>query len=438
MARDNVAPERWRNDIKSDIKQSVAISTETDAYIKDSTDEDRSLRTLRAFLLVTDNEQLHEYFRDVRELIVHLRHQLQDVNNETKSTLRTQNKLEHCLDDLRKDNTLSSACTKLRTLRPGRERDFGIDKIDDLLGNERMRQGFLKKSLQELLQSTIAQVNELTAAAAQLKTVIAEREKVLGYISCSIAGVEHRKSIKKRTAIVVNNEEYTDDVADLPCYNAEADEALRNGDHVKRLARTIRKRVKEEIERTKAEQKQIHADINITLRNKTTETRQFKAKLTMQIGKNRLALHRAERGVHLAKQSFGKLAGPEMSGDLTTRERANRNIVKSFERHFPASVSEHETAQIQSAKKSLAKSIEKTNNNLKILMQAQEKLKKQLRDKTLSEQNETCVSRYRRQKADHRWVIDEPPVDHGRNLVYYENAPGRYDSQIMNINKGRK
>merc|ERR1711881_653020 len=44
-----------------------------------------------------------------------------------------------------------------------------------------------------------------------------------------------------------NNEEYTDDVADLPCYNAEADEALRNGDHVKRLARTIRKRVKKKL-----------------------------------------------------------------------------------------------------------------------------------------------------------------------------------------------
>jgi len=398
MSLDTVAPERWRADTISDIKKSVAISTNTDDYIKASTDEDRALRTLRAFLLVSDNEQLHEYFRDVRELIVSLRHQLQDVNNETKSTLRAQNKLEHCLDDLRKDNTLSNACSKLRELRPRRERGFGLDKIDDLLADERMRQGFLKKTLQELLQSTIAQVNELIEAATQLKMVIAEREKVLGFISCSIAGVEHRKGIKKRTAICINNEEYNDDVADLPCYTSEADEALKNGDHIKKLAKTIRKRVKEEIERTRTEQLKIH----------------------------------------LAQQSYGKLAGPEMSGDLTTRERSNRNIVKSFERHYPNSVSNHENSQILGGKKSLKTSISTTNGNLKILMQAQEKLQKQLRDKTLSEQNETRVSRYRRQKSDHRWVIDEPPVDHGRNLVYYENAPGRYDSEIKNMNKGRK
>jgi len=438
MSLDTVAPERWRADTISDIKKSVAISTNTDDYIKASTDEDRALRTLRAFLLVSDNEQLHEYFRDVRELIVSLRHQLQDVNNETKSTLRAQNKLEHCLDDLRKDNTLSNACSKLRELRPRRERGFGLDKIDDLLADERMRQGFLKKTLQELLQSTIAQVNELIEAATQLKMVIAEREKVLGFISCSIAGVEHRKGIKKRTAICINNEEYNDDVADLPCYTSEADEALKNGDHIKKLAKTIRKRVKEEIERTRTEQLKIHGDINQTLRKKTLETRQFKANLTLQIGKNRLAVHRAERGLHLAQQSYGKLAGPEMSGDLTTRERSNRNIVKSFERHYPNSVSNHENSQILGGKKSLKTSISTTNGNLKILMQAQEKLQKQLRDKTLSEQNETRVSRYRRQKSDHRWVIDEPPVDHGRNLVYYENAPGRYDSEIKNMNKGRK
>jgi len=435
---DTVAPERWRADTIADIEKSVAISTKTDDHINATTDEDCALRTLRAFLLVSDNEQLHEYFRDVRELIVNLRHQLQDVNNETKSTLRAQNKLEHCLDDLRKDNTLSNACSKMRGLRPKRERAFGLDKIDDLLAGERLRQSFLKKTLQDLLQSTIAQVNELVEAATQLKIVIAEREKVLGFISCSIAGVEHRKSIKKRTAIYVNNEEYSDDVADLPCYTAEANEALKNGDHIKKLAKTIRKRVKDEIERTRTEQKKIHADINQTLRNKTLETREFKANITLQIGKNRLALHRAERGLHLAQQSYGKLAGPEMSGDLTTRERSNRNIVKSFERHYPNSVSSHENAQIDGGKKSLQKSIKTTNENLRILMQAQSKLQQQLKDKAMSEQNETKVSRYRRQKADHRWVIDEPPVDHGRNLVYYENAPGRYDSEIKNMNKGRK
>jgi len=159
----SVAPERYHADVKADVKASAVISKGTDAYVTMSTQEDRQLKTLRQFLLTSDNDQLHEYFRDVRELIVKLRQQFIDVNNEIKSTLRAQNKLERCLDDLRKDNAVSLACSKLRQARPLRERDYGgSDRVDGLLVHERNKQGFLKTSLQELLQSTIAQVNELT------------------------------------------------------------------------------------------------------------------------------------------------------------------------------------------------------------------------------------------------------------------------------------
>jgi len=239
-----------------------------------------------------------------------------------------------------------------------------------------------------------------------LKEVIEEREKVVGYISCSIAGVEYRKSLKKKTAILVNQQEYTDEIGDLSCFTEAADEALKNGDHIKRLAKMIRKEVKEQIQSTICQQREIHNSINQTLRQKTVETRDIKAKLTIQMGQNRLALQRADRAVHLAKKSHGVLSGPEMSGDLTHRERANRNIVKSFERHYPSSVSKYETDQVDAAKKSLKKSIHRTSDNIKILLAAQEKLKKQLKDKTYSEQNEQSVARFRRSKADHRWVID--------------------------------
>ena len=96
-----------------------------------------------------------------------------------------------------------------------------------------------------------------------------------------------------------------------------------------------------------------------------------------------------------------------MSKDLTHRERASRNIVESFEKHYPKSVSQHETKQIQQAKSSLASNIRTTNDNIRLLMAAQSKLKKQLQEKSVSERNEQSVARYRRSKADHRWVIGE-------------------------------
>merc|ERR1712173_514954 len=101
------------------------ITIITDDHIKSTTDEDRVLITLREFLVNADNAQLDEYVRDVRELVISLRQQYIDVNNEMKSTLRVQSKLEKCLDELRKDSVVNNACSKLRELSPRREKDLG-------------------------------------------------------------------------------------------------------------------------------------------------------------------------------------------------------------------------------------------------------------------------------------------------------------------------
>lgn len=427
----SVAPDTYHTDVARDIVFAKVITKITDEHINATTAEDRGLITLREFLVNSDNASLHEYVRDVRELLISLRQQYIDVNNEMKSTLRVQSKLEKCLDELRKDSVVNNACSQLRELRPRREKDLGAnDQIDDLLKQERTKQQFLKKNLQELLQSTIAQVNELSESRNMLYTVIEEREKVCGYINCSVAGVEYRKMMRKKAAIK-KGEEIEDQIQDLPCYTDAADEALKNADHIKKLAKAIRKRVKDEILTTQSEQKLIHKSINQTLRQKTVETRDIKAKLTLQMGQNRLSLHRAERGVHLAKKSHGVLAGPEMSKDLTHRERASRNIVQSFEKHYPKSVSQHETEQIRTAKASLSTNIKTTNDNIRLLMAAQSKLKKQLHEKSSSERNEQNVARYRRSKADHRWVIGEK----SKNLQ--DNIINLNDNKVLKV-KGDK
>merc|ERR1711881_489495 len=135
-----------------------------------------------------------------------------------------------------------------------------------------MKHAFLKKNLEELLRRTITQVKELEDSKSQLQGVIEEREKVVGYISCSIAGVDYRKSLKKKKALT-NDEEYVDDIADLPCYTEAADESLIAADHLKRLAKAIRRTVHDEILATKLSQKTIHSTINQTLGKKRSETR---------------------------------------------------------------------------------------------------------------------------------------------------------------------
>lgn len=150
------------------------------------------------------------------------------------------------------------------------------------------------------------------------------------------------------------------------------------------------------------------------MRQKTLETREMKAKITAQIGCNRLELHKTGRALHHAQQSYGFVSGPEMSGDLTTREQANRVIVQSFERHYPTSVSTHEQTQLARAKNSLSKSVKKSENNIALLLAAQRKLNEQFLHKKKSEQNENTVARFRRSKADHRWVLDSEDLQKRR------------------------
>ena len=64
-------------------------------------------------------------------------------------------------------------------------------------------------------------------------------------------------------------------------------------------------------------------------------------------------------------------------------------------------------------------------------MAAQSKLKKQLHEKSSSERNEQNVARYRRSKADHRWVIGEK----SKNLQ--DNIINLNDNKVLKV-KGDK
>ena len=95
-----------------------------------------------------------------------------------------------------------------------------------------------------------------------------------------------------------------------------------------------------------------------------------------------------------------------MERDITHREHPRRAMVQSYEKHFPNSVSRHENNVTSAARKHLQSDIQTTERNIKLLLQAQKQIARQLDDKTKSEQNETKVSHYRRNKADHRWVLE--------------------------------
>merc|ERR1712004_209820 len=402
---ESVSPEKWRNDCQLDIEKAQKVAENSDRFCTENDKDDRSLKTLREFLIDADNQKLHEYFRDCRELIVLLRQTYMETQDELRSTCKAQWKLEKRLDDMRKDSKVNKCSESMRTSRPKREKEFGKDYIDAELKKEGIKQNFLKSKLEELLRSTIAQVNELQQVRNMLKAVMEERQRVCDYININSTNVDFRKKLK-RNKTIEEETEYKDDPSELPCYTDAADEAISASKNCRKLARNIRRRVKEEIESSVTEQKKIHKEIDRIFHLKISETRDFKAKLILQQGQNRLSLARANRALHHAKQADGYLALPVMERDITHREHPRRVMVQSYEKHYPSSVSRHENNVTGAARNHLQSNIQTTENNIKLLLQAQKQIARQLDDKTKSEQNEKKVSHYRRNKADRRWVLE--------------------------------
>lgn len=132
---------------------------------------------------------------------------------------------------------------------------------------------------------------------------------ILFHININSTNVDFRKKLK-RNKTIAEETEYKDDPSELPCYTDAAEEAISASKNSRKLARNIRRRVKEEIESSVTEQNKIHKEIDRIFHLKISETRDFKAKLILQQGQNRLSLARANRALHHAKQADGYLALP--------------------------------------------------------------------------------------------------------------------------------
>lgn len=89
--------------------------------------------------------------------------------------------------------------------------------------------------------------------------------------------------------------------------------------------------------------------------------------------------------------------------DLTTRERLDRPTVRSYQRHPGTQLAEAQ--KIIEGNYGLEASLDAIGRNVGMLRITQQRLKEDIRDKQVGTDVDANIVRYRRRKANHRWVV---------------------------------
>lgn len=94
------------------------------------------------------------------------------------------------------------------------------------------------------------------------------------------------------------------------------------------------------------------------------------------------------------------------SSDLTSRERLDRPLVRSYQSHPGTSLPEGR--ELVRNSEMLSRSMRQTTRSLGLLNLGKQRLDEDIRDKHIGAQVDSDIVRLRRRRANHRWVMTKP------------------------------
>lgn len=197
----------------------------------------------------------------------------------------------------------------------------------------------------------------------------------------------------------------TPPVAHLGPYTPEAAEAIDETRHLIGQSRDMRTDTAIAIDTAEKEEKRLHDSVNDSLTTRLAETVTLMQHLNMGEAENRMAFNKNARHYELTDVSRGYNLGPVAYGDLQTRERLDRPMVKVYQRHPGTNVPD--ARELIRANNTLETSLENTQKNLALLHLSNIRIKDDQKDKKAAADIDASIIRFRKKKADHRWVPEQ-------------------------------
>ncbi|CAK8674886.1 tektin-like protein 1 [Clavelina lepadiformis] len=415
LATATIGPESWRDATVKNIKVSQNVIHKSDK----GTDLGKQLDplpTLRDNCAQQSNAKIHSYVRQTRLVVMKLRENLLDTNDEIKSLIRGKEALEKTLEHIRKDVLLNKQSVFIRSSRPSREKV--ADGADNLLNTEKLSLLRIKRTLEGELRATQKQLQVLANARKRLSENLQERNRVLDLVTHAMSSARPssgRQSVPRppsangRNSTGMYEPPETPEPDPIGPYTPEAAEAVQSASDARQSSASLRREIKECIDKCQSEQKMAHMTVNNGMTQKIAETVTLTQHLQVNHGENRAAIHRSQRHYDLTEKAQGYTLGPVSYNDLTTRERLNRPIVKVYQRHPGTQLPE--AHNLIEGNVGLAQSLRATSRNVALLHLARLRLGDDIRDKRVASSIDSAIVRLRRRRGNYRWVME------GENLT---------------------
>lgn len=406
LATATIGPDCWRDAAIKNIKVTQNVMQKSDKGIDLGRQLD-PLPTLRDNCAQQSNTKVHSYVRQTRLVVVKLRESLLETNEEIKSLLRGKEALEKNLEHIRKDILLNKQSISIRRSRPSREKDF--DGADALLARERLCLLRIKRTLEGELRATQKQLQILASARRRLSDTILERNRVLDLITHAVSSA--RPSSGRISVTEENNGRTTayeppetPEPDPIGPYTPESAEAVHSAQDARASSASLRREIRETIDRCVSEQKDMHLTVNNGMTQKIAETTTLTQHLQVNHGENRAAIHRSQRHYDLTDKAQGYSLGPVAHNDLTCRERLDRPLVRIYQRHPGTQLPE--AHNLIEGNVGLAQSLKATSRNIALLHLARLRLGDDIRDKRVATGIDSAIVRLRRRRSNYRWVME--------------------------------
>ncbi|CAF4734025.1 unnamed protein product [Rotaria socialis] len=418
LGRSLLSNDNWRQETMVDIRINAKAIEQSDQNILFGRGID-PLPHVREMLTELSNTEALLYARQCRVVVAKLRLCWGDINEEIKSLLKHKEYTEAAIDHIRKDLIINNESVKIRK-KPKREAKLDeVRKRVTKVGKERsvvteLICQCLTHASRTFELTRFQKLDNAQTRRASIANPPARPTSALGFRPPRSTRTNPLSTTMTSSNSNLNNTNVTAEstlldenglplVGHLLPFTPDVIQVFQEAAKLIEESGEIKKQAMNQIKDAFNDAKAYSLTVNQSVAQKLADIITLAQHLTISLGENSIAQHRAQRWFDLTMSAQRCNAGPLSSSSFKIFERLDRPIIRTFQKHPGNQVPEAQiTAKVTT---DLQQSAEETRKQLKALKIVGQRLQANLIDKEVALEVDAHLLRRRRERSNHKWGV---------------------------------